>query len=217
MPIYNNDCYGAKKEEIIKSYFLYPLANIRMLPHMVKEGCCGELRERFYIFSYVAIKDRNDRGTFYVGEDCALQIIEMVNAIKAKAGKSPLAIPQMFDISVDSGFVGGGYKGQIKMLNHDVLVLLLLLATAWDVQKFYGAPANILERIVRNPLHTIGRFDVIRINDLIQKTALFDTIKKHEREGARIGKFSIPYFNTVVDFVETEMERSRAKEDGGRS
>lgn len=213
MPIHNNDCYGAKKEGIVENYFLFPLANIKMLPHMVKEGCCGELRERFFIFSYTGVNDRSDRGTFFVGEDCALQIIDMVNAIKAKAGKSPLVIPQMFDISVDGGFVGG-YKGKIKMLNFDALVLLMLLATAWDVQRFYGAPANILERIVRNPLHTIGRFDVLKINDLIQKTALFDTIKKYEMEWARIGRFSIPYFNTVVDFVETEMERSRAKEKG---
>lgn len=203
MPILNNDCYGNKKDEIVQQYYLNPIAHIKMLPHMEKMGCCGLLTEQFYIFSYTGIKNRSDRGTFFVGTDCAKQIIDMVNAIKKRAGKGSLEIPKMFDISLDGGFVGGWNKG-IKRVNYDTLVLLLLLASAWEVNAFYGAPANILERIVRNPLKTLGKKDLLKVNELIEKAALFDTIRKHELHGTKIGRFHIDYFNTVVDFILTE-------------
>lgn len=206
MSIQNHDCYGNKKEDLVKKYFLTPIAHIKMLPHMTKEGCCGELTEQFFIFTYTGIKDRSDRGTFFVGYDCAHQMIDIINAIKQKAGKAPLDIPQMFDISVDGGFVGG-YHTKIKVLNYDVLILLLLLASSWDVKTFYGAPANILERIVRSPLKTIGRADLLKVHSLIEKVSLFESIKTHEKGGAKIGRFTIPYFNTVLDFIEAEEER----------
>lgn len=218
MAIGNNDCYGEKKNEIVKRYFLAPIAHIKMLPHMVKDGCCGQLTEQFYIFSYTSMKDRNDRGTFFVGADCAKQMIDMVNAVKERAGKPPLEVPQMFDISVDSGFLGGYHK-KIKVLNFDVLTLLLLLSASWNVQQFYGAPANILERIVRNPLKTIGRRDLLKIDELIAKVDLFATIKGHEKDGAKIGKFSINHFNTVLDFIKTEESdlAEKARRVGGQN
>lgn len=214
MPIRENDCYGnQRKDDIVSRYYLMPLANIKMLPYMSKLGCCGQLTEQFFIFSYTSISDKSDKGTFYVGRDCALQLVERINKIKKNAGKPPLEMPQMFDISTNGGFVGG-YKGKIKTLNFDVLVLLLLLAATWDTQKFYGAPANILERIVRNPLRTIGRYDLLKINDLVAKIDLFNAIRLNERDGHIIGKFTIPYFNTVLDFIETEEERTKAKAGG---
>lgn len=213
MAIRENDCYGNKKEELVARYFMTPLAHIRMLPHMSKLGCCGQLTEQFFIFSYTGIKDKNDKGTFFVGYDCAHQIIALIDKIKKNAGKPPLEVPQMFDISVDGGFVGK-YNRKIKVLNYDVLVLLHLLATTWDVQSMYGSPANILERIVRNPLKTISRYDLLKINELITKVDVFNAIKEHERDGHTIGKFTIPYFNTVLDFVETEEERMKNKGEG---
>lgn len=216
MAIGDNDCYGNKKYEIIKTFFIAPIAHVKMLPHMKKMGCCGPLEAEFIIFSYTGIKDRSDRGTFVVGRDCAGQIVDAINTIKAKAGKPPLDMPPLFDISVDGGFVGG-YKGGIKVLNHDVLTLLLLLASVWDVKKFYGAPANILERIAKNPLRTIGRYDLLKVKDIISRVDIFNAIREHEKDGHTIGKFKIPYFNTVLDFIETELERSSSKEAGKNS
>ncbi|TDA63659.1 hypothetical protein E0765_07435 [Sulfuricurvum sp. IAE1] len=207
MPIRNNDCYGSKKEEVVSNYYLNPVAHIRMLPGMKKEGCCGELHDQFFVFFYTAIADRSDTGTFFVGADCAEQIIEKVNAIKKRAGKPPLELPQTFDIGLDGGFVGGRYLKPIKTLNHDVLVLLHLLASVWDVQRFYGAPANILRRVVTNPLDTLGRADLLKVRELIEKAKLFDTISQRKLNGAKIGHFSIPYFNTIIDFIESEQKR----------
>ena len=170
---------------------------------MKKDGCCGELTEEFYIFSYTDIKTKQDRGTFFVGHDCAHKLIDMVNVIKKNASSEPLDIPPTFDISIDGGFAGG-YKKPIKVLNYDVLTIMLLLASSWDVKAFYGAPANILERIVRSPLKLISRRDILKVNELIEKVDLFKTIKKHENEGAKIGHFTIPYFKTVLDFIQSE-------------
>lgn len=202
MPIYNNDCYGAKKERIVKEYYLKPIAQIKLLPDMKKDGCCGELKDRFFIFAYDAIRG-NDKGTFFVGMDCAEQIIDMVNDIKAKASKPPLFVPQLFDPTIDHGF-HGGYKGEIKTLNYDAMVLLMLIASIWDVKGFFGAPANILERITRNPLRTIGKYDVLKIKELIVKSDLFKHMEDLRGKGVRFGYFPINYFNTVVDFIESD-------------
>lgn len=217
MPIEYNDCYGnKKKDEVIKQFFISPIAHVKMLPHMEKMGCCGPLQSEFMIFSYTGIKNRSDKGTFFVGRDCGSQMVDIINSIKEKAGKPPLVMPPLFDISVDGGFVGG-YKGGIKVLNHDVLTLLLLLASVWDVKRFYGAPANILERISKNPLRTIGRYDLLKVKDIITRVDIFNAIKAYEQDGHTVGRFTIPYFNTVLDFIETEMERSSNKETGKNS
>jgi hypothetical protein len=97
MPIHDNDCYGEKKEKIIAEYFLNPLAYLKLIPGQKKTGCCGYLKDRFCIFSYTKILNKDDKGVFFVGYDCAKQMIELINVKKQAACKPLYDLPPLFD------------------------------------------------------------------------------------------------------------------------
>ena len=53
--IHDNDCYGERKKEIVENYYLTPQAYLKLIPGQKKTGCCGELTEKYLIFSYTEI------------------------------------------------------------------------------------------------------------------------------------------------------------------
>lgn len=165
-----NDCHGNKKKEILTEYFIDPLALIKLLPDQIKSGCCGELKDKYYIFKFSGIADRSKTGVFFVGIDCGNQMIELINEKRKNAGSSPINTPPLFNAMIDNGFLKSHYPTMHKT-NKEALSLILLLASVWNVQNFYGAPAMILEKIVRFPEKHIDSIDLEKIMSLIIKQA----------------------------------------------
>jgi hypothetical protein len=168
MPINRNDCTGQKKDAIVKNYFLRPLAKLKLIEGHKKEGCCGPLTDIYLIFSYAAVRDRSDRGTFFVGYDCAAQLISKVNSLKAQKGAVLLTEPPLFN--PHTATLAHDWPEGITPLNCEAMRILLLLASLWDIKSFYGAPANILIRIVRTPGRTVPARDLLKIAELIGKS-----------------------------------------------
>jgi len=166
MPIASNDCTGRKKDAIVRNYFLRPLARLKLIEGRKKDGCCGPLTDVYLIFSYASIRDRSDRGTFFVGYDCAAQIIEKVNSIKALKGAALLSVPPLFN--PHTAALSHEWP-EMTPLNCEAYRILLLLASLWDIKRFYGAPANILIRIVRFPARTLPARDLLKIWELVER------------------------------------------------
>ena len=180
MPIARNDCTGRKKDAIVRNYFLRPLAKLKLLEGRKKEGCCGPLTDVYLIFSYASIRNRSDRGTFFVGYDCAAQLINKVNSIKALKGAPPLSEPALFN--PHTAKLSHDWPAGITPLNCEAMRILLLLASIWDISRFYGAPANILSRIVRAPDRTVPAKDLLKIGEMTQRSGE-DTVKWIESFG----------------------------------
>lgn len=181
MPIFENDCYGVKKEQIIREYFLTPLAYLKLIPGQKKVGCCGELKDKFCIFAYTKIKDKKDRGVFFVGYDCAKQMIDLINEKKKLSGAKLLEFPPLFD-PTGKGFTSKCYSETLHV-NKDALEVILLLASLWDVQSFVGTLPYLLNKIIYEPTQHISKQDLIRLNEIVGKDKDIENLKfKNLRE-----------------------------------
>lgn len=181
MPIdKRSGCYGAKKEEVIRTYFLQPIAQIRLLEGQSKVGCCGEVKDRYFIFSYTGIQDRTDRGTFFVGYDCAEQMIDKINQIKSKkAGAELIVPPHLFD--PDTGEFAKNITG-ITPMNYAVARIILLLASFWNVDSFFGTPVFLLGKIMRHPSQELSEDEVLKLDQIIGNCSpeAIEFIKRHD-------------------------------------
>lgn len=183
MPIdKRNGCYGQKKDEVIQNYFLQPIAQIKLLDGQSKVGCCGQVKDRYFIFSYTAIRDRNERGTFFVGYDCAEQMIEKINQIKAKKyGAELISVPVLFDPDI------GDFVKQIPhmtKMNHAVARIILLLASYWNVDSFYGIPVYLLSKIIRYPDQDLTDKELLDIDKIVSRCSddALVYLKQHDHD-----------------------------------
>ncbi|MDD4969731.1 MAG: hypothetical protein PHT07_09930 [Paludibacter sp.] len=175
-------CYGAKKEEVIHNYFLQPIAQIKLLDGQRKIGCCGEVKDRYFIFSYTGIQDRNDRGTFFVGYDCAEQMIDKINQIKQKKqGAELITAPHLFD--PDTAEFSKPISGITKM-NHAVARIILLLASYWNVDSFYGIPVILLGKIMRHPEQDLTKEEILNMDKIVSRCSdeALDFLKQHNHD-----------------------------------
>lgn len=175
-------CYGQKKEEVIQNYFLQPIAQIKLLEGQSKVGCCGQVKDRYFIFSYAGIQDRNDRGTFFVGYDCAEQMIDKINQIKSKKqGAELICPPPIFDPGI------GDFTKQIpemSKINHAVARIIILLASFWNVDSFYGIPVILLSKIMRHPDQDLSDKEIMDIEKIVSRCSdeAFSYLKQHRHD-----------------------------------
>lgn len=167
MPIHINDCYGEKKENIIAEYFLTPLAYLKLIPGQKKTGCCGELKDRFCIFSYTKIQNKEDKGVFFVGYDCAKQMIDLINQKKLEFSKPLIELPPLFDPSYKKGFISP--LPPMLPINSDIVEVILMLASLWDIQDFRGKLPYLLSIIWKNPFIHPNKEDILSLNRIVSK------------------------------------------------
>lgn len=172
-------CYGQKKEEVIQNYFLQPIAQIKLLDGQSKIGCCGQMKDRYFIFSYTGIQNRNDRGTFFVGYDCAEQIIDKINQIKSKKQGAELIVsPTLFDPGIGD-FIK--HIPEMSKINHAVARIILLLASFWNVDSFYGIPVILLSKIMRHPDQDLTDKEIMDLEKIVSRCSdeAFAYLKQH--------------------------------------
>ncbi len=208
MSIKDYDCYGEKKEKIIAEYFLTPLAYLKLVPGQKKIGCCGELKDKFSIFSYSRIQNKEDKGVFFVGYDCAKQMIDLINVKKQAASKPLFERPPLFD-PMGKGFSSEPYQ-DILHVNRDALEIILLLASVWDVQRFKGTLPYLLSKIVRNPTVHLSQQDLIALNVVVGKDQMIlngEVRNFRERLQKEDRKFYCPTLlsiRAILDFLKLD-------------
>lgn len=164
--IKENDCYGEKKLNVVQNYYLNPIAYLKLIEGQKKIGCCGELKDRFVIFDYTH-KSSKERGVFFVGYDCAKQIIDLVNQKKAELSKPLIELPPLFDPSGKKGFISP--LPSMLPINCDILEVVLMLASLWDIQDFKGKLPYLLSTIWRNPFLHPEKEDMLALNRIVGK------------------------------------------------
>lgn len=172
--IKDNDCYGDRKKDIVDNFYLNPLAYLKLIPGQKKNGCCGELKDRFVIFAYNAIANKEERGVFFVGYDCAHQIIDLVNEKKKRFNKPLTELPPLFD-PLNKGF--SNYAEPLLNINKDILDVILMIASIWDVQNFKGTLPYLLSIIGREPLKHPTNKDILSLNAIVGKDAKIADLK----------------------------------------
>lgn len=158
--ISNGDCYGEKKKGVVENNYLFPLMQLKLLNGQEKQGCCGKLTEHYYLFAYRNIDDDSIKGTFFVGSDCASQIIELLSEIKG--AKDRLSLPPIFNIA--SGGLITTTQPMLK-INKEALTVIHLIATLWDAP-IYGSLEYIMLWIKKNPNTAISDKSIVSINNI---------------------------------------------------
>lgn len=143
-------CRGYEvKQRLVNQYNITPLSYIKLLPNQDKQGCCGVLRDKYYVFEYRNKINANEKGSFFVGYDCGEQFLDLLNIDKNRYKLfNPLATEN------NGGGLGGGGGGagnapQRDQLNQEVYNAINLICVAWNT-----LPKNSIQSIlnfVRNP------------------------------------------------------------------
>lgn len=172
--IKDNGCYGDRKKYIVNNYYLNPLAYLKLIPGQKKNGCCGELKDKFAIFSYTSIANKEDKGVFFVGYDCAYQMIDLVNEKKKRFNKPLMELPPLFD-PMHKGFSGDVQP--MLNINKDILDVILMIASIWDVQNFKGSLPYLLSIIGREPLKHPTKNELLSLNNIVGKDTKISALK----------------------------------------
>jgi len=202
MPIRQNDCIGTKKQDLVKTYVIKPIAYVRLLPGQTKENCCGgHLSDVYYSFEYINKTISNDRGSFNVGYDCGRQIFDL---LKIDPHEYRLFDP-LSQLRASSGGNGGsnGNPPQRKLvgLNLEVYNAIHLICVAWNSPP-YGKVAETLD-YVRNPFNRpTQKWAVVMVNRIIEydinHRTLSQIVDDLIAQGHRLKAFSFPLMNQII-------------------
>ena len=204
MPV--KHCRGHdKKIELINDYIIEPLSYIKLLPGQEKQGCCGLLRDRYYVFEYQNKANPQDKGNFFVGYDCGEQFLDLLNIDKSEYKLfNPLA----------NGNHGGGGEGvggaantqHRNPLNQEVYDAINLICVAWNRPPKYSIK-NILD-FVRNQNNPRTKdWAVEKVNELISHDWYNRTlvqIVEELREEYNLRNFTFNLMNEIIERLEIE-------------
>ncbi|MFE7083467.1 hypothetical protein [Priestia megaterium] len=72
--------YETRRIEAVQEYHVTPIAHVKLLPSQKKRSCTKrELKNKYYCFSYVHKKNKNENGTFLCGSHEATHFLELLN------------------------------------------------------------------------------------------------------------------------------------------
>lgn len=208
MPIKQNDCHGAKKQDLVKRYDIKPIAYVRLLPGQTKNNCCGgHLSDVYYSFEYIHKVNSTDKGSFNVGYDCGKQIFDLLKIDPHKYRLfDPLAHLRTGSGS-NHGSSGTPPQPKIVGLNLEVYNAIHLICVAWNSPP-YGKVAETLE-YVRNPSNKpTQEWAVVMINrilehDIHHKT-LTQIINDLIAQGHHLKAFQFPLMSQIIkDAIKT--------------
>ncbi|SMD37656.1 hypothetical protein SAMN04488029_3394 [Reichenbachiella faecimaris] len=122
-----------RKEEICSQYYIQPVNYIQLLEGQTKEGCCGPLDDKYYIFSYRPRGDYNIKPKyFFVGTHCANEFLDIINH-KALTLFNPLAIDSNGSSSSTGLSKGSDNFGKLNPFNQELLSAINMLCITWDI------------------------------------------------------------------------------------
>lgn len=173
MSILIGNCRGdARKLEILTDYTLEPVAHLKLLNGQKMNGCCGPLRDRYYVFR-VSPKSGGEPGEMIVGYHCAEDFLRLL-----QLQRLPLFNPLTQQSSGAGG--GGGVTGGASWhpLTREVYNAVNLLSMAWGGHRPYGFLLEILNNIHSSPSTRIDDKIVRRLNTTIAKDRESRTLRQ---------------------------------------
>lgn len=162
MPI--GSCRGSNnKSRIVSQYNLSPIAHVKLLGDQSRNGCCGEITDRYYHFEATP-KIGGKAEAFIVGYDCAEQLLTLTGHAKLPLF-NPLATA---GAPGGAGGVANGQNPAVTMcpVNRELYNAIHLLCIAWDSTP--GQPLrSLLRRVTTNPGVPVGKFEVTGFNTIV--------------------------------------------------
>ena len=198
MPI--NNCRGNKiKQKLVDDYDIVPLSFLKLLPNQEKQGCCGVLKDKYYVFEYQNKQNIHEKGSFFVGYDCGEQFLDLLNIDKSKYKLfNPLSSIQS---SLGSGNSESSSTIQRDELNQEVYNAINLICIAWNQPPKYGIQ-NILN-FVRNPNNRrTDDWAIKEVNRLVSNDYHNRTLTQIVQELSvqyNIRNFSFELMNDVIE------------------
>ncbi len=198
MPFKN--CRGNEtKQKLVDDYDIVPLSFLKLLPNQEKQGCCGVLKDKYYVFEYQNKQNIHEKGSFFVGYDCGEQFLNLLNIDKSKYKLfNPLSSMQS-SLSLRSD--RSSATTQRDELNQEVYNAINLICIAWNQPPKYGIQ-NILN-FVRNPNN--GRthdWAIKEVNKLVSNDYHNRTLTQIVQELSvqyNIRNFSFELMNDVIE------------------
>ncbi len=76
------NCHGEEnKQKLVEEYDINPMLYLGLLPNQEKQGCCGKLTDRYYIFK-AKNKETKKEFSFFAGKHCAERILMLIGESK---------------------------------------------------------------------------------------------------------------------------------------
>lgn len=74
------NCYGEEnKKKLIGEYYIKPVIYLKLLANQEKQGACGKLKDRYYVFQ-ATNKKTGEECSFYAGKHCAEGLLKLIKA-----------------------------------------------------------------------------------------------------------------------------------------
>lgn len=207
----NQSCRGKEaKEALLAKYDIRPISYIKLLDGQKKDGCCGEITDRYYAFEFKD-KETNKIGGFFVGYVCGHEFLEMLGIDKKKY---PLFNPLKNLTSKNEDGTGGddtpeSEKAEWDPLNKEVCNAIHLIVTSWSGAP-YGDYANIINFIKRDPSYRVSNNVVKRVNYLISKDAqcrpLIQIVDELRRGYPSLKEFEFTEMSKIIEEMITAGE-----------
>ncbi|WP_407265148.1 hypothetical protein R5N98_06860 [Tenacibaculum maritimum] len=139
----NINCYGnTNKKALVKECYLKPVLYVGLLPNQEKQGCCGKLTDRYYIFK-ATNKLTKKEFSFFVGKHCAEKLLELIN-VKPLKFFNPLKLDSdnLHGNSTSNNHLDK-LKKKIHPINKELIQVISIISMAWD----YPPPVFVLDII----------------------------------------------------------------------
>lgn len=133
-----------RKEELNRKFYIQPVNYLKLLNGQHKQGCCGSLDDKYYIFSYRPRGDYDAQSKyFFVGTHCANEFLDII-----KHNPLPLFNPLIHEqgnyVPRDGNSSGSKDKAPIHPFNRELLTAINMLCISWDI-----IPESGLESIIK--------------------------------------------------------------------
>lgn len=196
-----HSCHGdIAKRKLLAKYEIKPKLHTRILNGQRIQGCCGPITDIYYLFE---AKDRDTKkiSDFYVGYDCAGQLLTLANL-------TDIVMFDPFKSSQDltNKSSTNSTKQQkaliIHPLNEELRNSIYLLCSAWGGKAPRGKLRNTIEYIEKMPQRPTDFFAIKEFNRIIEKDAkkrsLTQIINDMRFQNPNLRTFSFPLMEKAL-------------------
>ncbi len=133
-----------RKEELNRKFYIQPVNYLKLLNGQHKQGCCGSLDDKYYIFSYRPRGDYDAQSKyFFVGTHCANEFLNIIKHAPLPLF-NPLIHEQGNHVPGDGNSSASKDKAPIHPFNRELLTAINMLCISWDI-----IPESGLESIIK--------------------------------------------------------------------
>ena len=114
-------------------------------------------------------------------------MLDLINEKKLAASKTTITLPPLFD-PTRNGFAVYD-ENEYTSINRDIVELISMIASVWDIQRFEGRLPYLLQAIKRFPLQSVSKKDILGLNSIVSRDHIITSGKamnfrdRLEREG----------------------------------